>query len=325
MKVELWPFLCVILLCGCTRAEYRQSEGAAWGTTYHIVYKSECDLADSVVAEMRRVELSLSSFDKESTVSLVNANVSDCTDPMFEAVFAEARRVSNLSGGAFDPTVGPLVDLWGFGRRGDVAAVPDSVEIAAALAGVGISRCSISAGRVVKASESTQFDFSAIAKGFGVDAVAGMLERNGVVDYMVEIGGEVRAEGVSDKSRPWRIQIDAPVEGMEEVAHTRLKVIELGGRSVATSGNYRNYRDYGGLRVGHTISPVTGRPVATATLSATVIAPSCMTADALATACMAMPVADALAMIESQPGVEALLVVDNSGAYKILQSSGFPD
>ena len=315
--------LCLLSL-SCSDRQYHSYDGAVWGTTFHIVYESDRELADSVMAQIRRVEMSLSAFEPSSTVSVINSGADARVDELFERVFDEACGGNRLSNGMFDPTVGPLVDIWGFGRKSGVSAEPDSAAVSVALKGVGISRCRIDNGLLVKADSTTQFDFSAIAKGLGVDCVAEMLRRNGCANYMVEIGGEVAALGVNAKGDVWRIQIDAPIDDASGTVHSQLSVISLADRAIATSGNYRNYRDYASGRVGHTISPITGQPVSTATLSASVCAPSCMTADALATACMAMPADEALKMIESQNEVEALIVVAQPGGYRVLTTAHFP-
>lgn len=310
------------VLAACGRESYREMSGAVWGTTYNIIYRSDRALDDSVRAEMRRVELSLSMFCDSSTVSRINRGETDAADPMFAEVFAEARRVAAASGGAFDPTVAPLVELWGFGRhRHD--SVPSREAVDSVLATVGIADCRMEGLTVVKKHGGTQFDFSAIAKGYGCDRVASVLARNGCGDYMVEIGGEVVVGGKSPRGDNWRVMIDAPVGG-EVPVHERLAVIEPEG-GVATSGNYRNYRDTPGGRVGHTIDPLTGYPRQTVTLGATVVAPRCMTADALATAIMAMEPDSAVAMVERMEGVEALIVTGDSAGYSTVRhTAGFP-
>ena len=157
--------------------------------------------------------------------------------------------------------------------------------------------------------------------------VGEMLSRNGVENYMVEIGGEIALKGRNPKGKPWRIQVDAPIADNTGAVSERMAVVEITDCGVATSGNYRNYRDYDGQgRVGHTIDPRTGYPVATTTLSATVIAPTCIEADALATACMALPLERAMAMIEEWPGASALLVdTDDSGELRMHTTAGFPE
>lgn len=301
------------LLASCARESWREAAGAAWGTQYRITYEADQDLADSVTASMRRIELTLSPFDKESNISRINAGQTDETSPEFAEIFMRSKRVNVLSGGAFDPTVAPLIDLWGFGKAAPVNATPDSATVREMLGRVGIAECHIDTlGHVVRKHPKTQFDFSAIAKGYGVDAVAAMLERNGSANYMVEIGGEIRVSGHNPRGEKWHLQIDDPVRS-GIVGHEKLMVAVLTDCAVATSGNYRNLRTLAdGSRVWHTISPSTGYPVKSGTLSVTVVAKTCTTADALATACMVMPVEKAVGLIESQPGVSALFVVDDN-------------
>lgn len=307
MKLKVLTF-CVLagLLWSCGRTEYRRAAGAAWGTVYHITYRADRDLADSVVAEMRRVELSLSMFDAASTVSRVNAGETDVVDSMFRDVYAVSALVNRLTGGFFDPTVAPLVDLWGFGRRG-VPATPSAAEVDSVLRRVGIGRSRLDGLRLHRVHPDMEFDFSAVAKGYGVDRVAAMLERNGVRDYMVEIGGEVRTAGRNPSGQVWRIAIESPASAMP--GDSAMRVIELDNAAVATSGNYRNFRGLSADSViGHTINPLTGYPEARQTVSATVIAPDCALADALATACMLLSPDSAMALRDSLPGVRIILL-----------------
>lgn len=319
-------YIIILIFASCDQ-KITTNSGVIWNTSYHIVYRSDTNLEDSILQQLNRVNAGLSMFEPSSTVSLVNACATDSVGADFIYVFNESRRIAALSRGRFDPTVGPLCDLWGFGRRKtNDDSVPDSADIASVLGIVGIKDCRIEGGRIIKKSPSTTFDFSAIAKGYGVDLVAEMLERNGIKDYMVEIGGEVRAGGSPGSSRPWRIQIDAPVESSDSVVHERLDIISLRQGAVATSGNYRNYRDTRDGRIGHTIDPLTGYPAQRLTLSATVTAPRCLTADALATACMAMNHNKAIAMIESLDSCEALLVVAETDSTTVtIATTGFWD
>lgn len=310
MRQVLYFFVILQLICSsCSHDGYRTTSGAAWGTLYHITYKSPKDLSDSVVAEMRRVELSLSMFEPSSSVSRINAGETDTLDEALSAVMALSMRVNRASHGFFDPTVAPLVDLWGFGRKGRDTALPDSSEVASALARVGLARCRIEDGRIVRGAPGMQFDFSAIAKGYGVDRVAAMLRRNGCTDYMVEIGGEVSVSGLNPGSGKWRIRVDSPT--CDEAS---LGVLDITDCAVATSGNYRNYRDIAPDSVaGHTIDPTTGYPAPTRVLSVTVIAPVCALADALATSVMAMPdTAVSHRMIRLFPSVSALVAMPDT-------------
>ncbi len=326
MKCIVWvAAMSLIMLAGCSRGEYRTMHGMTWNTLYNIVYESDVDLQDSVMAAMKLVEMSLSPFEKQSVISKINRCESDSADSLVELIFAESQRINLISGGMFDPTVAPLVNLWGFGYDNS-DTLPTDAQIDSCLSLVGIAECSVADGRIIKKSPGTQFNFSAITKGFGCDKVGRSLAAAGSENYMVEIGGEIRMRGVNPRGGKWRIQIDAPVQ--DSVADVRMAVIEVTDCGVATSGNYRNYRDTERGRIGHTISPVTGHPVKSEILSATVIAPETMTADALATACMAMPLEDAIRMIEKLgEGYAALFVVEGNEAdnqWKLVSTTRFP-
>lgn len=316
--------LCLLTLCSCqgSQMQYRTADGMAWGTTYHIVYNNARDLGDTIAAEIARIDSTLSPFCQGSLISRVNAGDSTArADRGFAEVLAISQRVCRISGGAFDPTVAPLINLWGFGYAEGASDVPDSAAIDSALLSVGILDCSIDPdGRIIKKSSATEFNFSAVAKGYGVDRVAEALRRCGCTDYMVEIGGEIALCGRNSRGEDWHIQVDAPESGPNgEIVHSRMLLLSLTDCGIATSGNYRNYRQTSAGTVGHTISPTTGRPVATNTLSATVIAPECALADALATAAMAMPADEARAMLEAE-GVRAILAVaDADGQLSLIK------
>ncbi len=325
-KPALAALLLVLVAAGCSRApRWIRNEGATWGTAYHIAYEAPADLHDSVRAVMDAVDRSVSPFNPASRLSALNAGRTDTLDAMLRQLVAESQRVCRLSGGAFDPTVMPLVDLWGFGPAGE-RREPTREQIDSALAAVGILECSVdTAGRLLRKSAATRLDFSAIAKGMGVDMVAAMLRRNGVRNYMVEIGGEVALGGTNRHGDLWHIQIDAPVEDAAAPGAQGMRLALLpGGSCVATSGNYRNYRVLSdGSRAGHIISPATGLPVHTSVLSATVVAPSCTEADALATAAMAMQPDSALALAR-RAGVQMLIAVAAGDTFAIATTPDFP-
>jgi thiamine biosynthesis lipoprotein len=349
------------IFVGCNRqAPYRTCEGIVWGTTYRVTYASRSVLEDSIRVAMHDVDNSVSMFNAESVVSAINrGDTTVVADSILRRVFLESQRISALSHGAFDPTVGPLVDLWGFGpsnaSRDDLAEAPSQEQIDSMRALVGIADCRLLPnGKILKKHPGTRFDFSAIAKGYACDLVADMFERNGVTDYLIEIGGEIRVGGTNPQDREWRVMIDAPIVNNDSIIHDGMAVISITGEAVATSGNYRNYHKAGSSHVSHTISPITGRPVsivATDTttgktsvaggksssvdgkvtvrvgevLSATVIAPNCITADALATACMVMPLDSARAMLNAIPDVAGLFVtVDADGNWELHPTRTFP-
>lgn len=278
-------------------------------------------MIDGIMATLRDVGHAVSPFDSTSTISAVNRGERVVAGEHLTALLRGSQRVCALSGGAFDPTLAPLINLWGFGYAdADPDAVTDR-QITEALNHVGIMECRIDDnGCIVKKSPQTEFNFSAIAKGYGCDCVGRMLEAHGINDYMVEIGGEIAVAGMNPAGQPWNIQIDAPeIDNLDN--HASLTVISVTDCGIATSGNYRNYHERAdGSRYGHTISAVTGRPVVTSTLSATVIAPTAMDADALATACMAMDADKAIAMIDAIDDTACLLVTDDNGEYRIIPS-----
>ncbi|MDE6377107.1 MAG: FAD:protein FMN transferase, partial [Duncaniella sp.] len=307
MKVKSPLYILLILLSSlsllptsCVKPQrYHTCEGGVWNTVYRITYRSDRDLRDTIIAAMKSVEMSLSPFAEGSLISAVNrGDTSVRADSHLRRVFEASQEVNRLSHGAFDPTVAPLINLWGFGYRSG-SGDPSAEAIDSLLLSVGIAECRIDeSGAIVRKSPVTEFNFSAITKGYGCDMVGEALRRNGVEDYLVEIGGEIASRGSSPRGKKWRVSIDAPVENDTTVIHERMAVIEIGTAGVATSGNYRNYRESAEGKVWHTISPVDGHPALTDLLSATVVAPSCMMADALATSCMAMNSRQALAMIE---------------------------
>ena len=291
--------------------KYISTSGNTWGTSYHITYQGERVLSDSVIEVFRHIDNELSMFNPNSTVSRINRKETVRVSGDFRRIFDLAKAVSVASEGRYDPTVAPLTDLWGFGRT-RTARTPDSSEVAALLPLVGIEACSIDDdGSLTTKHPGTEFDFSSIAKGYGIDCVGDMFERNGVHNYMIEVGGEVLVCGVNPRGEAWRIQIDSP-EVADSILHNRLQVIELGPQrqAIATSGNYRNFHtDSTGHRYGHTLSPLTGYPVQTAIISTTVKAPGCALADALATAGMLMEPQEIDSLLKPF-GAEALIVVE---------------
>lgn len=317
----------LLMLTSCSASEsYRQCEGVVWGTVFHITYKSDKILDDSIHKEMQKVEMSLSPFNDSSLISRINRGETAATDSMFRTVFFTSAKINGISAGKFDPTVAPLVNLWGFGyKKND--NTPSQADIDSILPTVGIRLCSIDGnGHLTKKHPATEFNFSAIAKGLGCDMIAGMLKRNGCNDYMIEIGGDIAIAGKNHRGNPWRIMIDSPIDNDTAVIHKPMTVITPGDGGIATSGNYRNFKDTGNGRVWHTIDPITGFPAKTATLSATVIAPTAMEADALATACLTMSADSSLSMIDSYPHSAVLLITADSisGQWKTLTSSRFP-
>ncbi len=329
--LKLIMTICVVAMAaGCGSRQWRSYRGLTCGTACNISYRSGTDLNDSITSLLVLIEREISVFDTLSPVTALNRGESVIASDILRRAFEASKDIAAMSGGACDPTVGPLVELWGFGRSKE-RNIPSDNEIEAALATVGIAGCSITSdGVITKKSQLTQFNFGAIGKGLAAREIAQMLHRNGVTDCMVEIGGDVSLLGRNPRGTEWLLQIDAPVENDSIPSHMELLRIAVTDCGIATSGNYRNYRDYSqDQRYGHTINPATGRPVKTDVLSATVIAPDAAIADGLATACMVMGSGEALAMADRLEGVEIMLVTATDSLmtgspWHIATSPGFP-
>lgn len=291
-------------------ATFRSEEGGVFGTLYHIKYRSSEDLSEEIQQELKGVDGSLSMFNPQSTISRINRGESTETDSLLEVVWALSQEVSAATDGAFDPTCAPLVNVWGFGYKN--GALPTDAQVDSLRALVGWQRIRISDGQLTKEDSLMVLDFSAVAKGFGVDCVAEMLASHGVEDYMVEIGGEIVCHGKNPDGKPWHIGINKPtLENDTQV------VIEMNDCALATSGNYRNYREENGMRIAHTIDPQSGRPVQHSLLSSTVWAPSCAMADAYATSFMVMGIEKAKALLEQHPELKAYFIYDEGGENKV--------
>ncbi len=316
----LLPFL--FLLCACTpEPEVWRFDGATMGTTWHVTLVdppaglARESAAAGIDAALERVNAQMSTYRADSEVSRFNRAAPGewfAVSADTAEVVATALAVHERSAGAFDITVGPLVDLWGFGagskRRARVPA-PDEVAAVAARVGSAALRVRAEPPALFKAADR-EIDLSAIAKGYGVDRAALWLEGNGVANYMVEVGGEVRTRGRNPQGRKWRIGIEAPELLQQGRAIT---AVALSGESVATSGDYRNYFEAGGRRYSHTIDPATARPVEHALASVTVVAADCKTADALATAIDVLGPDQGLAFAERENLPVYLLVRAGAG------------
>ena len=309
-------FAVVLTLLGGCRSDYQNESGMIWNTMYNVTYDGPATLRDSLMPQFNRVAASVSAFDSTSLVSRINRNETARTDSMFRRVYRMSLLVNGRSGGAFDPTVSPLVTAWGFGKGHKATA--DTTRIDELLKYVGIGKTRLHGNLLLKNDPRLEFNFSAIAKGYGCDAVGEMFLRNGVRNFLIEIGGEILAHGESPRGGKWRVSVDAPIRS-EGVVHLSQCVFEIGDEGVATSGNYRNYYEKKGQVYGHTIDPVTGRPVQTDVLSATVIASTAMEADAYATAAMALGSARAQQMAQKY-GLAMMLIMPGN---KIWMSPGF--
>ena len=308
-----------IIIVGQNKPTYRTQQGKIFGTLYTVTYEHNADLQSQIVAAMQAVDNSLSPFNRQSIITHINNNDSIEVDTLFTEVFRTAEHVYSESHGAFDPTVAPLVNAWGFGFKRGMDVSSTTIDSLKEL--IGLSRVKLENKRVEKADGRIMLDFSAIAKGYGSDCVARLLDSCGIQNYMVEIGGEVVVKGHNKNGNPWGIGITKPIDDSLSVNQELQTVLRLTDCAVATSGNYRNFYYKDGVKYAHTIDPRTGYPVQHSLLSATVIADNCMRADALATAFMVLGVDSAMAYCERHPEIEGYFIVAaDSGRYEVQQS-----
>lgn len=299
---------------------YRTQQGKIFGTLYTVTYEHNTDLQSQIVAALRAVDHSLSPFNKRSIITQVNNNDSVCVDKLFTEVFCTAKQIHHDSHGAFDPTVAPLVNAWGFGFKKGLDISSTTIDSLRSLVGFE-NIVLLHDGQVAKGNPLIMLDFSAIAKGYGSDRVAHILDSCGVKNYMVEIGGEVVVKGLNKNGNPWGIGITKPIDDSLSMNQELQTVLRITDCAIATSGNYRNFYYKDGVKYAHTIDPRTGYPVQHSLLSATVIADNCMRADALATAFMVLGVDSAMAYCERHPEIEGYFIVAaDSGQYKILST-----
>lgn len=288
---------------------YQHNEGTVFGTLYHAKYLYDKDLQAELEAELQKVDASLSMFNPQSTISKINRNETDETDEMLSEVLKLSFTIYEATDGAFDPTVAPLVNAWGFGFKS--GQMPDSTQVDSLLALVGLSHIHLDGNKLTKDNPLSILDFSAIAKGYGVDRAAQVLRNHDIKNFMVEIGGEIVTEGVNEKGEPWRIGINKPDDDSTSTNTELQDIIELSGKAIATSGNYRNYYIKDGRKIAHTINPKTGYPAQQDILSSTVIAPTCAEADAFATAFMVLGTKAANRVLEKQPQLETYFITND--------------
>lgn len=295
--------------------------GKTMGTSYSVVYLDEADYQPAIDSLLQAFNQSLSTYIPESEISRLNREaLIKYESPFFYPVLKKTKEIYTATKGAFDPTVGPLVNAWGFGPEG--RQQPSDARIDSLLQLVSFDSVFFDSISVCKMLPGMQLDFSAIAKGYGVDVVFDFLRDKGIENIFVEIGGEVRVRGVNAEGKPWRIGINTPSEDLQEQQQLQA-FVDLYNRAIATSGNYRNYYELDGKKFSHTISPKTGRPVRHSLLSASVFAPDCMTADAYATACMVLGTKEAQRLAQENPALDMYLIyADSAGQMQTWASAG---
>lgn len=305
--------------CKNNKRVFDSFNGFIQGTTYSMVFENQqslnpLDLRSEVEKILHDFDMSLSLYIDSSVVSKVNRNEPVVPDSFFIEVFNKSKIISQLTGGAFDVTVGPLVKAWGFGpdsHKNFSESKRDSL-----LKLIGMEKVDIRNGEVVKSDPRMSLDFNAIAQGYSVDVICRYFDRLGIKNYLVEIGGEVRVKG--DKNgKLWRIGIDRPVDNNMMPGNDLEAVIGLKNRSLATSGNYRKFYVENGIKYSHTIDPKTGYPAKNQLLSASILAADCATADGIATACMVMGKDKTIEFLGLHPEFEGYLIYsEDSGNFK---------
>jgi thiamine biosynthesis lipoprotein len=329
MKVMLSDFVAksiwlLLILCifSCKKEpKNTHLSGPVFGTTYSVKYHSEAEhnFQSQIDSLFKIINQSMSTYIDNSDISKINRNESAKIDEHFEA----SKLIYRQTEGAFDPTIGDVVNAWDFGPEGRIVAL-DSIKIDSLMRSVGFNKMGLVNDEIKKLPEAF-IDFNAIAKGYGVDVIGELLERNGIDNYIVEIGGEIRTKGINiEKQQAWKVGVEMPhFDGTQSI----LKAISLKDEAMATSGTYRKFKiDENGKRYSHIIDTKTGYPSATNLLSISVIAENCMMADGYATAFKAMGIEKVTTFLQQHPELKVFLIFENEKQeLETLSLNGFPE
>ncbi|NOH52451.1 FAD:protein FMN transferase [Vibrio coralliilyticus] len=328
MKKWLVAFASLLVLAGCEKpVEQVHLSGPTMGTTYNIKYiesegiPSPEALQKEVDRLLEEVNDQMSTYRKDSELSRFNQNQKSTpfeVSPQTATVVKEAIRLNGLTLGALDVTVGPLVNLWGFGPEARPEVVPTDEELAARKANTGIQHLTVEGNLLIKDIPNLYVDLSTIAKGWGVDVVADYIQSQGIQNYMVEVGGEMRLKGVNREGVKWRIAIEKPSADERAVQ----EIIEPGDMAVATSGDYRIYFERDGVRYSHIINPQTGKPIRHKVVSVTVLDKSSMTADGLATGLMVLGEEQGM-KIANENDIPVFMIVKTEDGFKEMASEAY--
>jgi thiamine biosynthesis lipoprotein len=303
---------------------YQKNAGLIFGTTYSVTYQCGEDLQEEIEAELKKVDDEFSMFNSQSIVARLNNGEQPELSNDFIDVFKLARQVSEDTNGAFDITVAPLVNAWGFGFKHEQMPSKEQVDSLREL--ISYRYVTLKDKTITMQKPGMMLDFSAIAKGYGVDVVARLLERHDIKNYMVEIGGEITTRGINPERVPWRIGVNKPSEDALNENHELQTILNVTDKSMATSGNYRNFYVKGGKKYAHTIDPKTGYPVQHSLLSATVLTDRCAKADAYATSFMVLGMDGAKQILERHKELMAYLIyTDNKGNLSVWYSPSLKD
>jgi len=316
MKQRAFFILAFCLILSACKKEntYYKTTGEVFKTYFHIQYKYNRLLDKEIHDCFQKFDLSLNPFNNESIIYKVNNNIPVEPDDWFINVFNKAMEVAEISGGTYDITCAPFVNLWGFGfqkidQKKDIQHIIDSLKTF-----VGYRKVHLEGREVIKDDPRLELDCASIAKGYACDVISNLLESYGITDYIVEIGGEIHAKGKNPSGRCWRVEISKPIDDASGRVNERMEVVELCDKSLATSGNYRNFYVKDGKKYAHTLNALTGYPAESNILSASVFCRDCMTADAFATVFMTKNLDEAVAIGDSIPNLEYLFIyADDDG------------
>ena len=313
------PFL-ILLIVGTVliirqqhNMPYQNNKGFIFGTTYNITYQHDKDLGKEILVALNQVDASLSPFNEKSIITKINNNESVKTDKMFVEVFELAKQISTETHGAFDITVAPMVNAWGFGFKSGTSPTKEVIDSIKEI--VGFDKISLKNNKIVKQDPRTTLDCSAIAKGYGCDIVARLFRNKDIKNFMIEIGGEVVTSGISEKRIPWKIGVTKPTDDSLSTNQELQTILNITDMAMATSGNYRNFYYKNGKKYAHTIDPKTGYPVQHNILSATVLASNCATADAYATSFMVLGLDGAMKILEQHPELMAYFIYSDQKGH----------
>jgi len=328
VKKWLVVFASLFIISGCDKpVEQIHLYGPTMGTTYNVKYLPQKDAPSreqfqrEIDRLLEEVNDQMSTYRKDSELSRFNQSRSSdsfTVSSQTATVVKEAIRLNALTMGALDVTVGPLVNLWGFGPEARPEVVPSDTELAERKAMTGIEHLKVEGNSLQKDLPNLYVDLSTIAKGWGVDVVADYMQSQGIKNYMVEVGGEIRLKGHKREGIPWRIAIEKPDVNRRAMQ----EIIEPGNMAMATSGDYRNYFEREGIRYSHIIDPRTGRPIHNKVVSVTVLDKSCMTADGLATGLMVLGEEKGMQVAEKE-NIPVLMIVKTDDGFKELTSSAY--
>ncbi len=325
MKLSLFFFVLVaVVFSSCKDAVYNDINGETQGTTYHIIYNKDVMLKSQIDSVLNEIDLSLSTYNENSLLYKLNNNEDLPLDKHFVKVFNKAMEISEVSDGMFDVTVGPLIEMYGFGS--DKHTEVNDTIIDSLLQYVGFTKVKIVNNKLVKDVPEIRLDLNALAQGYTSDYVADYLERQGIVNYFVEVGGEVICKGLNNFGEGWRIGIEKPIENTDNTDKQIELIISIKNekKAIATSGNYRKFYIENGVKFTHSIDPHTGYPARDSLVSVSIMADDCMTADGFATACMVSGFEKAKQIVTKNEALEAFLIyLDKEGKFQFWFSPGF--